>query len=180
MAHVCPWWFAYTFDNPLRKFFHKPEKMFSQYLEEGMTAIDIGCGMGFFSIGMAKIVGETGTVISVDLQQKMLDVLMRRAQRAGVSDQIRVHACRENEIGTHEKVDFALLFWMVHEVPDRQLLFNQVCSILKPDGKLLIAEPGRHVSIPEFEVIIESAGHAGLRLIDHPPIRLSHGALLKN
>lgn len=50
--HVCPWWLAYAFDNPLRRIFHKPEEMFAPYLREGMIAIDLGCGMGYFSISM--------------------------------------------------------------------------------------------------------------------------------
>ncbi len=72
--HICPWWYAYTFDNPLRHLFHKPERMLAGYVKPGMTVMDIGCGMGFFSIGMARMVGEEGAVISVDLQQQMLDV----------------------------------------------------------------------------------------------------------
>jgi 16S rRNA C967 or C1407 C5-methylase (RsmB/RsmF family) len=39
------------------------------------------------------------TVIAVDLQQKMLDVLFHRAQRAGVADRIQPHCCRPDHIG---------------------------------------------------------------------------------
>jgi 2-polyprenyl-3-methyl-5-hydroxy-6-metoxy-1,4-benzoquinol methylase len=53
--HVCPWWLAYTFDNPIRRFFHKPDQMLAKFVKEGMTVVDIGCGMGYFSIGLAKI-----------------------------------------------------------------------------------------------------------------------------
>jgi 2-polyprenyl-3-methyl-5-hydroxy-6-metoxy-1,4-benzoquinol methylase len=69
-GHVCPWWLAYTFDNPIRKLFHKPQKMLSLYVKEGMSVMDVGCGMGFFSIGMARMVGDNGNVIAVDLQKK--------------------------------------------------------------------------------------------------------------
>ena len=48
--HICPWWLAYTFDNPFRHFFHNPEKMLGSYVAKGMTVLDVGCGMGFFSI----------------------------------------------------------------------------------------------------------------------------------
>ena len=68
--HICPWWLAYTFDNPLRRYFHDPHAILKPYLQEGMTAIDLGCGMGYFSRAMAKIVGETGKVIAVDLQHE--------------------------------------------------------------------------------------------------------------
>ena len=73
--HICPWWLAYTFDNPLRRLFHKPGIIFAPYISEGMIVADFGCGMGYFSIGLAKIVGDEGQVIAVDVQQKMLDTL---------------------------------------------------------------------------------------------------------
>ena len=124
--HVCPWWLAYTFDNPIRNLFHKSHKILGPYIEDGMKVMDIGCGMGFFSIGMAKMVGDSGKVIAVDLQQKMLDIMLKRARRAGVADRISPHHCQPDIIGLDEKVDFILTFWMVHEVSDQKDFFNQL------------------------------------------------------
>jgi 2-polyprenyl-3-methyl-5-hydroxy-6-metoxy-1,4-benzoquinol methylase len=76
---VCPWWKAYTFDNPIRKLLHPPRRVLGAYIKERMTVMDVGCGMGHFSIGMAKLVGENGKVIAVDLQQKMLNVMLKPA-----------------------------------------------------------------------------------------------------
>ena len=90
MAHICPWWGGYFIDNPLRRLLHNPEKIVGPYVQPGMTVMDVGCGMGFFSIAMAKMVGDSGRVIAVDLQQKMLDVLRQRATKAGVADRIRL------------------------------------------------------------------------------------------
>lgn len=177
--HVCPWWLAYTFDNPLRRLFHKPKEMFSPYLREGMTAIDLGCGMGYFSIGMARIVGETGKIISVDLQQRMLDTLRKRAEKAGVASRITTLLCDENSIGTHDAVDFALAFWMVHETPDAFNFLKQVRAVLKPSGKLLLAEPKGHVTINEFKKTLSIAQELGFKPIDSPVISLSHAAVLE-
>jgi ubiquinone/menaquinone biosynthesis C-methylase UbiE len=82
-----------------------------------MTAMDIGCGMGFCSIAMARMVGNEGKVISVDLQQKMLDVLLKRARKAGVAERIETHRCEADSLGVDTAVDFVLAFMMVHEVP---------------------------------------------------------------
>ena len=105
---VCTWWIAYTFDNPLRRLIHKPQKVLGNFVKEGMTVMDLGCGMGHFSIGMAGLVGGTGRVIAVDLQQKMLDVMERRAQRAGLADRILPHLCQADDIGIEEQADFVL------------------------------------------------------------------------
>ncbi len=176
--HVCPWWLAYTFDNPLRRIFHNPEKIFTPYLHEGMTAIDIGCGMGYFSIGMARIVGKNGKIISVDLQQKMLDTLIKRAKKAGVSSIITTSLCSENDMGISEKVDFALTFWMVHETPDEYKFLKQVYSTLNQSGKLLLTEPKVHVTLTEFNKTVSIAQDLGFKLIDSPVIYFSHTALL--
>ena len=177
--HVCPWWLAYTFDNPLRRIFHKPEEIFPPYLKAGMTAIDLGCGMGYFSIGMARIVGQSGKVIAVDLQQRMLDTLKKRAETAGVASRITTVLCDDDSIGTHEAVDFALAFWMAHETPDAMHFLTQVHAILKPSGNFLLAEPKGHVPCSAFKETLSTAQALGFKLIDSPRISLSHAALLE-
>jgi len=177
--HVCPWWLAYTFDNPLRRIFHRSETMFAPYLHEGMTAVDIGCGIGYFSIGMARIVGTTGKIISVDLQEKMLKTLMVRAEKAGVADRITTVVCGENTIGINEKADFVLTFWMAHETPDEFNFFKEVHSILKKSGTLLLVEPKIHVTVTEFKNMVSMTQEIGFKLIDSPEIYFSHTAALE-
>ena len=175
--HVCPWWLAYTFDNPLRRLFHKPELIFAPYLKEGMVAADFGCGMGFFSIGMAHLAGETGKVLAVDLQQQMLDIVMKRATKAGVAKRINTVLCKDDDIKVKEKVDFALAFWMVHETPDQNEFLNQLYSVIKHDGKLLIAEPKMHVTKKEFNTTLTVAKETGFQEMTGPKIYFSHSAL---
>lgn len=177
--HVCPWWLAYTFDNPLRALFHKPDHIFSHFVKEGITVADIGCGMGYFSIGLAKIVKENGKVIAVDIQKKMLEVLEKRAKGVGVSDIIQTSLCKENKISITEPIDFALTFWMVHETPDKKQFLQQINVILKDSGMLLITEPKFHVSRSQFEHEIEIARDVGFRIKDEPKIAFSHAVLLE-
>lgn len=180
MAHICSWQHAYWFDNPLRRLFHKPERMLAAYVKEGMTVADIGCGMGFFSIGMAKMVGDNGIVISVDVQQQMLNVLEIRAKRAEMINRIRTSRCTEFSLGISERIDFVLAFWMIHETPNVKELFNQVKSILKPGGKFFIVEPKMHVSEQLFQDSIKFAREVGLRMIDEPSVLLSRAALFES
>lgn len=175
--HVCPWWLAYTFDNPFRRLIHDPEKIFSPYLKNGMTAMDVGCGMGFFSIGMARRVGDTGKVISVDIQQKMLDILQKRALKTGVGPRIQPHCATPNNIGlTHHagRIDLALTFWMVHETPHIENFVTEIYSLVKHGGKYLLAEPKGHVSPALFQRISAAAVQAGFHILDHPRIAMSH------
>ncbi len=177
--HVCPWWLAYTFDNPVRKLFHQPPKIFGPYIEKGMKVMDVGCGMGFFSIGMAKMVGDEGKVFSVDLQQKMLDVTKKRATRAGLAERVFPHRCGPDKLGIAEQVDFILTFWMVHEVKNKKSFFSELLSNLVFGGKILIAEPKMHVSPEDFQKTLETARSTGLGVCGRPAIRFSLTALLE-
>ena len=78
-GHTCPWWLLFTFDNPLRRLIHDPEKILAPYVESGDAVLDVGCGMGYFSLGLAKLVGPEGKVIAADLQPQMLAGLKKRA-----------------------------------------------------------------------------------------------------
>jgi tRNA A58 N-methylase Trm61 len=86
MAHrVCPWWIGYLLASPLRRWFGQdPAKILSPYVREAMTVLEPGPGMGFFTIPLARLVGPSGRVITVDLQPKMIESLKRRASKAGV------------------------------------------------------------------------------------------------
>jgi len=175
---VCPWWLAYSFDNPLRRFLHDPQTLLGPFVREGMTVADIGCGLGYFSIAMAKMVGDKGAVIAVDLQQEMLDRMRTRAEKAGVASRIRSILAAEDDIGIKEPVDFVLAFWMVHEVPDTPRFLSQVFSILKGSGKFIIAEPRMHVPKRKFQETLEYARSAGFQVSAAPDIRISRAVVL--
>jgi len=178
-VHLYPWWFNYAFDNPVRRLFQKPERMLAPYLGEGMTALDLGCGMGFFSVEMARLVGPSGRVIAVDLRPRVLGVLMGRAERAGVQNRIRTHECEVGALGLRDEVDFGLVFWMSHEVRDRAGLARELRVGLKPGGKLLVAEPKLHVPSKVFRAVLDAFEAAGMRLVERPRVGLSMAALLE-
>jgi ubiquinone/menaquinone biosynthesis C-methylase UbiE len=177
-THVCPWWFCFVFDNPSRLLYQRPKSLLAPYLEPGMTALDVGCGMGYFSIPMARAVGEEGRVIAVDLQPQMLVHLMRRARRRGVEDRIQTVQCRSDDIMTDGPADFALAIWVVHEVPDKVDLLHQIHSALVPDGRFLLAEPKGHVGEKSFEEIVCLATGQGFQIIDRPRVGASRAVLL--
>ena len=151
--------------------------MLGHYVKKGMTVADVGCGMGYFSIGMAKILKGDGKVISVDLQKEMLDVLEKRARREGVFDMIQPHLSKKEDIGLTEPLDFVLTFWMIHEIPAKREFLQQIQAILKDSGLLLIAEPKFHVSRSQFGEAKEITQSVGFRIKDEPKIAFSHSVV---
>jgi ubiquinone/menaquinone biosynthesis C-methylase UbiE len=176
--HTCPWWLCFTFDNFLRRLFQNPDQILRPYVAEGITVLDIGPGMGYFSIPLARRVGPMGRVIAVDIQPEMLSALQKRAKRASVDRRIAIHLCRADSLGLDVRADFALAFWMLHEVPNPLGFFKEMRSVLKVSGKLLVSEPVIHVTAKTFAKSIEMARSNGFKVTAEPKIFLSRSALL--
>ena len=176
---ICPVERAGSLDSKIRRWVQNPNKILKHYIKEGMTVLELGCGPGFFTIDIAQMVGNAGQVIAADLQEGMLEKLRNKIKGTKLEDRIILHKCDENKIGISEDVDFVLLFYMVHEVLDKESLFYEIKSILKPHGQVLIVEPPIHVSKKEFENTIKIANDVGLSIVEKPKILFSKTGILK-
>ncbi|MBN1294285.1 MAG: class I SAM-dependent methyltransferase [Candidatus Latescibacteria bacterium] len=162
--HVCPVWIGYFLASPIRRLFENPEKILGPYVKEGMKVLDVGSAMGFFSLPLAELVGLTGMVICVDLQEKMLKSLEKRALKKGLRDRLKTRVCGQNNLGLDDlanSIDFALASAVVHEVPDAAAFFADIYAALKPGANFLVAEPKGHVTSKEFEKTVSIAEQAG-------------------
>ncbi len=168
ISHVCPHKFAFMLDNWVRKLFQNPAKILKDYISPGATVVDIGCGPGFFTIEMAKMVGENGRVIAVDLQKAMLARVSKKAARQGVAGRVAYHRCESDQIGLDQKADFILAYYMVHETPDPGGFFKEAKSMLNEGGRLLVVEPKMHVSQAAFDRLLADGQNAGLKAVDFP------------
>ncbi len=144
-TNVCPWWMIRSFDNPLRRLLQKPENVLQDLVQPGDRCMDIGCGYGYYTIPMARLAGTSGSVTAADLQPEMLAGVRRRAEKAGLLS--RIHLIQVDSSGLHLKgeFDFALAFWMVHEVADQEAFLGQIRSSLKPGSRFLMVEQRMHV-----------------------------------
>ena len=176
--YVCPSTFSGSLDNFLRRLVHKPEKILKPFIKEGMVVLDMGCGPGYFTKEMARLVGDRGKVIAADLQQGMLDKMSSKLRDCGFENRVEPHRCQSDSTGIKEKVDFILTFWMVHEVPDQTLFFEEMKSLLNPGGKILVAEPKIHVTKKSFSEMIKRIESTGFRIIDRPHISISRSLVI--
>jgi ubiquinone/menaquinone biosynthesis C-methylase UbiE len=180
--HVCPVWVGYLLTSPTRKLFQNPRKILGPYVNEGMKVLDIGCAMGFFSLPLAEMVGPNGKVICVDIQERMIKSLEKRARKAGLSGRIQTLICNEDSLGLEnikEKIDFALAIGVTHEVPDSARFFSEIHKAMKPAGRLLVAEGKSFVSETDFETTVSVAEQSGFIVTDTPRIKRSRAVLLQ-
>jgi len=178
---VCPFWIGYFLLSPLRKIFNNPKRILSPYIKPGMTVLDIGSAMGYFSLPLAKIVGESGKIICVDMQERMLSVLLKRAKKKGVKNTIEIHHCEQNSLNLEQyrqSIDFVLAFYVVHEVPDQMVFFKEIYQTLKPGGKILVAEPAGHVTKARFNETLLVAKTSQFAIEKYLSIYRSRSAVL--
>lgn len=167
-GHVCPHQIGFILDNPFRRLIQNPKKIVGEYIRKGNMVIDMGCGPGYFTIDMAKMVGENGMVTAVDLQEHMLLKVKRKAVKHGVLDRMEFHQCESNIIGLNRKVDFILAYYMIHETPNPKRILAELKDMLKTSGKLLIVEPKMHVSKNLFDTMLSEAEDVDLSVMDLP------------
>jgi ubiquinone/menaquinone biosynthesis C-methylase UbiE len=172
---------GYWLASPMRRWVQNPEETLRSYVREGMTVLEPGPGMGFFTLPLARMAGPTGRVIAVDIQTRMLDGLRRRAAKAGLSQRIETRLAKPDSLGIddlNDTVDFVLAFAVVHEMPSAEALFRQAAAALKPGGLLLLAEPAGHVKPETFAHELAAAGLVGLTPVHRPQIKRSLAAVL--
>ena len=183
MSHrVCPWWMGYLLASPLRRWRQDPSKILPPYVGAGMTVLEPGPGMGFFTLELARLAGPAGRVVAVDIQARMLASLKRRLRRAGLEERVDMRLASKESLGLGDLaggVDFALAFYMVHEAPAADRFFAEVAATLKPGGCVLLAEPAGHVKPIDFENELRMAAQAGLEAVERPVIRRSIAAVLR-
>jgi FkbM family methyltransferase len=168
--------------NPLRWLGQNPRRILAPLVAPGMRALDVGCAMGFFSLPLARLVGETGRVVCVDVEPRMLRHLERRARGAGLLTRLELRRCATADLGLRDlagTIDFTMAFAVVHEAPDQEAFLEQIAAALRGGGRLLLAEPKGHVRATEFSQTLEAARRAGLQQIASPPIARSLTALLE-
>jgi ubiquinone/menaquinone biosynthesis C-methylase UbiE len=179
---VCPWWLGYFLASPLRRWLENPEEILETYVREGMTVLEPGPGMGFFTTELARRVGAKGRVVAVDLQPKMLHGLRRRLQNSGLSDRVDARLASVDSLGLDDlpgKVDFILAYAVVHEMPSSRAFFNQAAIAAKPGARLLLVEPKGHVTPEEFKGELRDAAQSGFVLRERPKLPRGRAALLE-
>ena len=109
-------------------------------IQKGMTVADVGAGVGYFSIRMAKRIGPTGKVYANDVQPEMLTMLKQRALKAKVTNIVPVLGTESDPQLPAKSMDIILLVDVYHELSQPQLMLQKLRQALKEDGRLVLLE----------------------------------------
>jgi ubiquinone/menaquinone biosynthesis C-methylase UbiE len=109
----------------------------------------------------------------------MLERLTKKISGTIFEKVIQLHKSESNKIGINEKIDFALVFYVLHEIPHQENFFSEIISVLKPGGSILIVEPPFHVSKKSFNDYVHMAENVGLTPIEGPKILFSKSIMFR-
>ena len=164
-SRVCPVCLAGALDSRLRRLLQRPGRVLGDYVKEGMTVLDFGCGPGFFTVEIARRVGPSGSVIAVDVQKRMLDILRRKIRGTDIENRVTIHSGGERSTCLSQEVDLVFAFYVMHELQDQAAFLREFRSLLNPKGILYIAEPRVHVARSGIDSTIKGAEESGFSLI---------------
>lgn len=178
-THLHPIENAKALDSQLRLLLQNPRKILKKYILSGMTVLDLGCGTGYFTLEIAKLLGNKGKVIASDVQNGMLEIFKQKLQNSELQKQIQIHKSQENTLGLTEKVDFILAFYSFHEMKYIDSIICELTKIVKPETKILISEQKFHVSKNTFNTIIQKLENNGFEICGRPKIFLSRTIVMR-
>ncbi|MEZ6069858.1 MAG: class I SAM-dependent methyltransferase [Pirellulales bacterium] len=107
---------------------------------KGATVCDLGCGNGYYTLELAKLVGPTGRVLAVDIQPEMLELLRQRTESRGVVNVQPVLGTVADPKLPAGELDLVLLVDVYHEFSYPELMLRAIRRSLKPDGRIVLVE----------------------------------------
>lgn len=109
-------------------------------IKPGQVVCDLGCGNGYHTLPLAKMVGPEGRVLAVDIQPEMLRLLQRRAQQAKLDNIQLVQGTVVDPRLPEGAVDLVLLVDVYHEFSHPEHMLRAIRRALKPDGLVCLVE----------------------------------------
>ncbi|WP_070964035.1 class I SAM-dependent methyltransferase [Vibrio sonorensis] len=166
---------AQGLDTRWRRWLQNPYNIFQPYIKEGMKVMDFGCGSGFATEDLLKLVGPTGKVSAVDCQREMLEITKRKVSAPNLNF-IQYHAGKgvvsQEELGSY---DLVIAFYVMHEVEELGKALADLRAALKPGGQLIMIEFSFD---RRFESYLDTAITQGFHVRKGPRVFLSRTASL--
>jgi len=131
---------AFTLNNRIRRLVEPPDRLISKLdLKPSDVVMDYGCGPGFFTVPLAKVVSRT---IAVDVSPRMLDMVSSNARKNGAT--IELLRTDGTEIELEDRtVDLIFLNHVFHEIAHRSKVLGEFLRVMKSSGRLAIVERTR-------------------------------------
>ena len=118
-------------------------------LEPGQVVLDLGCGAGTDLLIAAQMVGPQGHAIGVDMTPTMLEHGRASAEEMGLEN-VELHECMIESLPLPDaSVDAVISNGVIDLVPDKDAVFSEIDRVLRPGGRLQVADVVIHTEVSE-------------------------------
>jgi ubiquinone/menaquinone biosynthesis C-methylase UbiE len=133
---------AHKLEDPERLKWLPPAEVLSRlHLRAGMSVADIGAGPGYFSLPIARALGDADTVFAVDMQQEMLDLLRLKLKQPDAPKNISLHLGAASQLPlSNDSVDVAFYANIWHELDDHDAALREAVRVTVPKGRIAILD----------------------------------------
>jgi ubiquinone/menaquinone biosynthesis C-methylase UbiE len=149
-------------------------------LKKGWVVADVGAGSGYYTVRMAKAVGDAGKVYANDLQPGMLEILQKNVEKAKLKNVVPVLGTADDPKLPTESLDMILMVDVYHEFSRPQQMLGKMREALKPGGRLVLLEyraedpnvpirPEHKMTKAQVKQEIEAEGFKQSRVYDDLP-----------
>jgi ubiquinone/menaquinone biosynthesis C-methylase UbiE len=168
-------------ERPEREDEEQPSKAIRALgIKPGQVVADVGAGSGYYTVRLAKQVGELGRVYATDVQPEMIAILQQRLSRERIDNVELVQSTEVNPRLPEGRFDLILMVDVYHELSRPQEVLRKLRTALKPDGRIVLIEfrkesewvPIREdhkMSVKEARMELEAEGYRFDRVIDVLP-----------
>jgi arsenite methyltransferase len=109
-------------------------------IEPGEVVLDLGCGAGTDLLIAAQMTGATGRAIGVDMTSAMLEQARASAEEMGLAN-VELHESLIESLPLEDaSVDVVISNGVIDLIPDKDAVFDEIDRVLKPGGRLQIAD----------------------------------------
>jgi len=119
---------------------NSPKLLEALQIKPGQVICDLGCGNGYYSLDMARLVGEQGRILGVDIQPEMLHLLELRAKRAKLENIEPIQGTLIDPKLPEAALDLVLLVDVYHEFSHPEHMLQGIRRSLKPTGRMVLVE----------------------------------------
>ena len=160
-----PQFLANIIDNPLRRAIQPPRETAIRHgLKKGMKVLEVGPGNGRYTIAAAKVLGSDGRIVTIDIEKKMIDRVIKRAKQQNIMNVIAEVA--DVYKLPYEDLCFDIIYMIavINEIPDQKSAFKEFYRVLKNDGLLVFSELLMDPDYPTAKSLIKKAHSNGFKV----------------
>jgi ubiquinone/menaquinone biosynthesis C-methylase UbiE len=135
--------------------------------EAGERLLEIGPGVGYYTLDMAEWIGPDGIVEIFDLQQEFLDHVIKRSAERNLANVVPTQGDATALPYEDDSVDAVVLTAVLGEIPDPVAALREIRRVLKPEGRLVVGELFGDPHFTTQAALRRQGSEAGLAWQDH-------------